>query len=111
MIACEAMKCLAMRIGAEFRDECDVRYLLRHLDVRSADKAVQITGRCYPLERFPQKTLYALQELLLKRLLPRVPVPPPSSTGDTRIAALGIVHRRSARCCADANAPITNSLS
>ena len=62
-----AMKCLAMRIGAEFHEEDDVRYLLRHLDIRSADKAVQIIGRYYPLERFPQKTLYALQELLPKR--------------------------------------------
>ena len=30
-----AMKCLAMRIGAEFHDEDDIRYLLRHLDVRT----------------------------------------------------------------------------
>ena len=28
-----AMKCLAFRIGAEFHDEDDVRYLLRHLDI------------------------------------------------------------------------------
>jgi hypothetical protein len=59
-----AMKCLAMRIGAEFHDEDDVRYLLRHLDVRSYDQAVGILEKYYPLERFPQKTLYALEELL-----------------------------------------------
>ncbi len=59
-----AMKCLAMRIGAEFHDEDDVRYLLRHLDVRSYDTAVAIIERYYPLDRFPQKTLYALGELL-----------------------------------------------
>lgn len=29
------MKCLAMRIGAEFHNEEDARYLLRHLDVGS----------------------------------------------------------------------------
>jgi len=61
-----AMKCLAMRIGAEFHDEDDVRYLLRLLDVTSYDRAVQIVTRFYPLERFPQKTLYALGELLSK---------------------------------------------
>jgi hypothetical protein len=61
-----AMKCLAMRIGAEFHDEDDVRYLLRHLDVRTYDKAVAIIGKYYPLDRFPQKTLYALAELLPK---------------------------------------------
>jgi len=59
-----AMKCLAMRIGAEFHDEDDVRYLLRHLDVRSYEQALGILGKYYPIERFPQKTLYALEELL-----------------------------------------------
>jgi hypothetical protein len=59
-----AMKCLAMRIGAEFHDEDDVRYLLRHLDIRSYEKAVATITKYYPLERFPQKTLYALGELL-----------------------------------------------
>src|SRR5579864_15099 len=34
-----AMKCLAMRLGAEFHDEDDVRFLLRLLDVRSYDQA------------------------------------------------------------------------
>lgn len=61
-----AMKCLAMRIGAEFHDEDDVRYLLRHLDVRSYDQALAILAKYYPLERFPQKTLYVLEELLPK---------------------------------------------
>lgn len=61
-----AMKCLAMRIGAEFHDEDDVRYLLRHLDIRNYDDAVAILKRYYPLERFPQKTLSALTELLPK---------------------------------------------
>ena len=61
-----AMKCLAMRIGAEFHDEDDVRYLIRHLGIASYDQAVEVVTRFYPLERFPQKTLYALGELLPK---------------------------------------------
>lgn len=61
-----AMKCLSMRIGAEFRDEDDIRYLLRHLDIRSFERALSIITRYYPAERFPQKTLYALEELLPK---------------------------------------------
>jgi len=61
-----AMKCLAMRIGAEFHDEDDIRYLLRLLGVRNYDEAVTIITKYYPLERFPQKTLYALAELLPK---------------------------------------------
>ncbi len=62
-----AMKCLAMRIGEEFHDEDDIRYLLRHLDVKTYEAAVQIITCFYPLDRFPQKTLYALEELLRGR--------------------------------------------
>jgi hypothetical protein len=62
-----AMKCLSLRIGAEFHDEDDLRYLLRHLNVGSYEQAVALITRFYPLERFPQKTLYALGELLPKR--------------------------------------------
>jgi hypothetical protein len=62
-----AMKCLALRIGAEFHDEDDIRYLLRHLNIESHEQAVATVTRFYPLERFPQKTLYALDELLPKR--------------------------------------------
>jgi hypothetical protein len=61
-----AMKCLAMRIGAEFHDEEDVRFLLRLLNIRSYDQALAVITKYYPLERFPQKTLYALEELLPK---------------------------------------------
>jgi hypothetical protein len=59
-----AMKCLSLRIGAEFHDEDDIRYLLRHLDIDTYEQAVAVITRYYPLERFPQKTLYALGELL-----------------------------------------------
>jgi hypothetical protein len=59
-----AMKCLSWRIGAEFHDEDDVRFLLRLLAIRDQPEALQIITRYYPLERFPQKTLYALGELL-----------------------------------------------
>lgn len=59
-----AMKCLALRIGSEFHDEDDIRYLVRHLDIGSYAQAVTMIGRFYPLERFPQKTLSALQEML-----------------------------------------------
>ena len=62
-----AMKCLALRIGEEFHDEDDIRYLLRLLDITSYERAVAVITRFYPRERFPQKTLYALAELLPKR--------------------------------------------
>ncbi len=59
-----AMKCMAMRIGEEFRDEDDVRYLLRLLDIRSYDQAILAITEYYPIDEFPQKTLYALTDLL-----------------------------------------------
>jgi hypothetical protein len=62
-----SMKCLALRIGAESHDEDDVRYLLRHLDIGNYQQAIAMITRFYPLERFPQKTLYALGELLPKQ--------------------------------------------
>jgi hypothetical protein len=59
-----AMKCLSARIGEEFHDIADIRYLLRYLNLTEFGQAREIIGRYYPLERFPQKTLYLLEELL-----------------------------------------------
>ena len=59
-----AMKCLAMRLGEEFHDEDDVRFLLRYLNLTDYQAALDIVTRYYPLEQFPQKTLYALEEIL-----------------------------------------------
>jgi hypothetical protein len=63
-----AMKCLAMRIGPEFHDESDVRYLLRYLNIESYDKAIEVLAKYYPIERFPQKTFYALEEILAETI-------------------------------------------
>jgi hypothetical protein len=62
-----AMKCLAFRLGAEFHDEADVRFLLRLLSIERYAAAVETITRYYPLDRFPQKTLYALEEILEQR--------------------------------------------
>ena len=59
-----AMKCLALRIGAEFHDEADLRFLLRYLNITDYQTALDIICRYYPLEQFPQKTLYALEEMV-----------------------------------------------
>jgi hypothetical protein len=59
-----AMKCLALRIGEEFRDIDDVRYLLRHLGIESYNSAIEVIGRYYPQDKFPAKASYVLQELL-----------------------------------------------
>ncbi len=49
---------------AEFHDESDMRFLLRYLNLTSYAEAVTILDRFYPRERYPQKTLYALEEIL-----------------------------------------------
>lgn len=59
-----AMKCLAMRIGEGYRDEEDVRYLLRNLGLRRYDDAKEILERYYSFEEYPETALSALQELL-----------------------------------------------
>ncbi len=59
-----AMKALSMRIGEEFHDEADVRYLLRHLNIETYPEALQVITQYYEPERFPVKTRYALEGIL-----------------------------------------------
>ncbi|MGH7884308.1 MAG: DUF6036 family nucleotidyltransferase [Thermodesulfobacteriota bacterium] len=59
-----AMKCLSMRIGEEFEDENDIIYLLRYLNISDYKKAVDLITKFYPKEKIPQKTFYALEEIL-----------------------------------------------
>lgn len=59
-----AMKCIAFRLGPEFRDEEDVRYLLRYLNLERAEDALAIIERYFPADRIPPKTRFALQEIL-----------------------------------------------
>jgi hypothetical protein len=58
------MKCVAFRLGAEFHDEDDVRFLLRHLGLTRAADVLAVVERYFPPERIPAKTRYALEEIL-----------------------------------------------
>ena len=58
-----AMKCMAMRIGSEFHDIDDVRFLLRYLNLTEPDAALNIISRYYPVERIPRKTIHALGDM------------------------------------------------
>ena len=59
-----AMKCAAMRLGEEFHDLDDVRYLLRYLDVATVEEALGIVTRYFDEKQLQPKTRLALEELL-----------------------------------------------
>jgi hypothetical protein len=59
-----AMKCAAMRLGEEFHDLDDVRYLLRHLDITTVDEALAVVTRYFDEEQLRPKTRLALEDLL-----------------------------------------------
>ena len=59
-----AMKCAAMRLGEEFHDLDDVRYLLRYLNLTTSEEAIAIVTRYFDEEHLPAKTRLALEELL-----------------------------------------------
>ncbi len=61
-----AMKCAAMRLGAEFHDLDDVRFLLRYLNVSTPGDAIAIVLRYFDAEHIPVKTRLALEELLAR---------------------------------------------
>ncbi|MND05624.1 hypothetical protein D3C83_265390 [compost metagenome] len=58
------MKCAAMRLGEEFRDLDDVRYLLRYLNITTPDEAMAVVTRYFDASQLPHKTRLALEELL-----------------------------------------------
>lgn len=59
-----AMKCAAMRLGEEFHDVDDVRYLLRYLNITTAAQALAIVTRYFDEAQIPVRTRLALEELL-----------------------------------------------
>lgn len=59
-----AMKCLSMRLGPEFHDEADVRFLLRYLNLEDLPSVEVVLARYYPLKQYPPKTLDMLEEVL-----------------------------------------------
>ena len=59
-----AMKCVALRLGEEFHDLDDVRFLLRYLDISSVEDAMAVVLRYFDEREIPPKTRFALEELL-----------------------------------------------
>ena len=59
-----AMKCAALRLGEEFHDLDDVRYLLRYLDISTVGEALEVVTRYFDEKHLRPKTRLALEELL-----------------------------------------------
>lgn len=59
-----AMKCASMRLGEEFHDLDDVRYLLRYLNLTTVDQALELVTRYFNEDQLPPKSRLALEELL-----------------------------------------------
>lgn len=59
-----AMKCASMRLGEEFHDLDDVRYLLRYLNITSAEEALALVMRYFEEDQLLPKTRLALEDLL-----------------------------------------------
>ncbi len=70
-----AMKAVALRLGEEFHDLDDVRYLLRYRNITCATEVLAIIGRYFDEPRIPVKTRLALEELSLLSSAPVASVP------------------------------------
>ena len=53
-----------MRLGEEFQDRGDVAVLLRILELRRRADAESVLARYYPLDRYPARARYVLEEML-----------------------------------------------
>jgi hypothetical protein len=61
-----AMKCMAARLGGttgEQSDVPDIRFLIRHLGLKSAREVLELVGQYYPANRIPVKTQYLVEGL------------------------------------------------
>ena len=61
-----AMKCMSMRIGLESSDLDDIKTLLTSLNIKRAKDVFDLIEKYYPSNKIPQKTYYAIDELLQK---------------------------------------------
>jgi hypothetical protein len=59
-----AMKCAALRLGLEFHDLEDVRYLLRYLNIARVEEALEVVSRYFGESQLAPKTRLVLEELL-----------------------------------------------
>lgn len=59
-----AMKSAAIRLGEEFHDLDDIRFLLRYLDISTVEEALAVVTRYFDEQHLRPKTRLVLEELL-----------------------------------------------
>jgi hypothetical protein len=59
-----AMKAISMRIMPESSDIDDLRLLIRILKIKTVEEGIDIVKKYYPEKLIPQRTYYALDELI-----------------------------------------------
>jgi hypothetical protein len=59
-----AMKILAMRLEGIYQDANDIRFLCRYLGITTADQAMDVVERYYPVSRLQPRHRFGLEELL-----------------------------------------------
>ena len=59
-----AVKCAAMRLGDDFHETDDLRYILRSLNVTSADQALSVVMQYFTERQLAPNTRTALEELV-----------------------------------------------
>ena len=55
-----------MRLGEEFQNVDDIRYVLRHLNITTAAAAIAVVTQYVDESQVPVKTRLALEELLAR---------------------------------------------
>lgn len=61
-----AMKCMAARVGGtagEPTDVADIVFLIRHLNLKTANEVLDLVGQYYPANRIPTRTQYLVEGL------------------------------------------------
>lgn len=61
-----AMKCMASRLGGpagEGSDIPDIQFLIRHLNLKTAEEVLQIVAAYYPANQIPVKTQFLVESL------------------------------------------------
>jgi hypothetical protein len=61
-----AMKCMASRISdaTDRGDVADIRFLIRHLRLKTVEEVLEILGQYYPQDQIPPRARFLVADIL-----------------------------------------------